>query len=121
MCIIVFGITFLGFALEMSHGCATAPVPPATAERAKAPVISEFWGEVRETTDRDPDDPDRGAIYVFVDPETMLKRDAAETCGDAVPDTRLVEGNRLLVHIQRTRFDRAQDYAVICKEPPKIG
>jgi hypothetical protein len=121
MCIIVFGITFLGFTLEMSHGCATISVPPVTVEPPKAPVISEFWGEVRETTDRDPDDPDRGAIYVFVDPETMLKRDAAERCGEAAPDSKLVEGNRLFVHIQRTRFDGAKDYAVICKEPPKVG
>jgi hypothetical protein len=120
MCVTLIGITILGYTFGVTHGCDMIQALPVKAEPTQAPIVSEFWGEVREATDPDPDDPDRGIIYTFVDPETKLKRDAAQTCGDGLPDTK-IDGDRLLVHIQQTRFDRAKDYAVICKDPAKVG
>jgi hypothetical protein len=120
MCVTLFGITILGYTLGITHGCAEVQTLPEKAELPKPPIVSEFWGEVRETTDPDPDDPDRAIVYTFVDPQTKLKRDAAQTCGNGMPDTR-IDDDRLLVHIQQTRFDRAKDFSVICKDPPKVS
>ena len=120
MCFTLIGITIFGYTLGVTHGCDVIQAPPAKVELPKLPIVSEFWGEVRETTDPDPDDPDRSIVYTFVEPETKLKRDAAQACGDDLPDTK-IDGDLLLVHIRQTRFDRAKDYSVICKDPPKVG
>jgi hypothetical protein len=91
---------------------AAKPLPP--------PVISEMWGEVVATTDRDPDDPDHRLIYIFVDPESKLKRDASENCGETSPEIRIVDDQQQ-VHIKVTNFGDARDFSVVCREPPKTS
>jgi hypothetical protein len=104
--------TCLDFGGARQEAIAVKPLP--------APVISDMWGEVIATTDRDPDDPNYRSIYIFVDPESKLKRDAGESCSETSPKTRVVD-DRQEVHIKITNFGDSKDFSVICQEAAKTS
>jgi hypothetical protein len=104
--------TCLDLGGAQQEAIAVKPLPP--------PVISEMWGEVLVTTDRDPDDPDHRSIYIFVDPESKLKRDAGESCSETSPETRVVD-DRQQVHIKITNFGDSKDFSVVCQELAKTS
>jgi hypothetical protein len=45
-----------------------------------APVVTEFWVKFVAKSDKDPEEPEHGAVYIFFDREDNLNRDASETC-----------------------------------------
>jgi hypothetical protein len=108
------------FSLVLSyHGCATLEWIdlPQKAEAPPAPSITEFWAEQIESTDPDEHG---GRIFIFRNPATGRKMDAAGNCLDAGPETRETGGNTELKIIQTTA-KQLSTFSVGCKKPPPTG
>jgi hypothetical protein len=115
-------VVIAGFSLLNVDGCLhRGDGPPQVVETKLPPAITtDFWGEFVASTDRDQERPDRGAVYIFVDPTNMLKSDASENC-ETSPEICVGNSGRMEVHIQRVTFDRSNNYIVPCKELPKTS
>jgi hypothetical protein len=83
------------------------------------PVTTEFWGKFVAKSDRDPQEPEHGAAYIFFDREDNLNRDASENC-ETSPVTQIVD-NELQIRIRKVQYGRAKDFSVVCKEPEKTS
>ena len=83
------------------------------------PVITEFWGKFVAKSDRDPEEPDHGAVYIVFDREDNLNRDASENC-DTSPLTQIVD-NELQIRIRKIQDGKSKDFSVVCKEPEKTS
>jgi len=83
------------------------------------PVTTEFWGKFVAKSDRDPQEPEQGAVYIFFDRHDNLNRDASENC-DTSPVTQTVD-NELQIRIRKVQYGRAADFSVVCKEPEKTS
>ena len=93
--------------------------PKEVAVSRPAPVITEFWGKFVAKSDRDPEEPEHGAVYIVFDREDNLNRDASENC-DTSPLTQIVE-SELQVRIRKIQDGRSKDFSVVCKEPEKTS
>ena len=93
--------------------------PKEVAVSRPPPVITEFWGKFVAKSDRDPEEPEHGATYIFFDREDNLNRDASENC-DTSPLTQIVD-NELQIRIRKIQDGKSKDFSVVCKEPEKTS
>ena len=105
----------LSFQTCLDHGDARKEV----AVSSPPPVTAEFWGKFVAKSDRDPQEPEHGAIYIFFDREDNLNRDASENC-DTSPVTQTVD-SELQIRIRKVQYGQATDFSVVCKEPEKTS
>jgi hypothetical protein len=83
------------------------------------PVITEFWGKFVAKSDRDPEDPEHGAVYIFFDRENNLNRDASENC-ETSPVTQTLD-DELQIRIRKIQDGHGKDFSVVCREPEKTS
>ena len=93
--------------------------PEKAAVSRPSPAITEFWAKFLAKSDRDPDELDHGAVYIFFDRDDNLNRDASETC-ETSPLTQIVD-NELHIRIRKIQDGRSKDFSVVCKEPEKTS
>jgi hypothetical protein len=93
--------------------------PKELAVSRPLPAITEFWGKFVAKSDRDPEKPEHGAVYIFFDRGDNLNRDASENC-ETSPVTQLVD-NELQIRIRRIQDGQSKDFSVVCKEPEKTS
>jgi hypothetical protein len=82
-------------------------------------VITEFWGKFVAKSDRDPDEPEHGAVYIFFDRDGSLNRDASENC-ETSPVTQTVD-DEVQIRIRKIQDGQAKDFSVVCREPEKTS
>jgi hypothetical protein len=109
------------FALVFSYqGCVSiewVDLPQMVEVPKERPMTSEFWAERIDSTDPDEDG---HRVYIFRNPTTNRKMDAAATCGDGMPEERQL-GDSIELKIVQTTFGKVTSYSVACKKPPETG
>ena len=93
--------------------------PKEVAVSRPPPTITEFWGKFVAKSDRDPEEPEHGAVYIVFDREDNLNRDASENC-DTSPLTQIVD-NELQIRIRKIQDGKSKVFSVVCKEPEKTS
>jgi hypothetical protein len=104
----------LSFQTCLDYGSAAKEVAVS-----RPPLITEFWGKFVAKSDRDPDEPEHGAVYIFFDRDGNLNRDASENC-ETSPVTQMVD-DELQIRIRKIQAGGAKDFSVVCKEPEKTS